>query len=285
MRIAYYNGLEAAERLRIADETVANLEKRLSAARMLVEVGKRPPFDVTKSRIDLSNGRVTRLEAASALTERGWHWRRRSAWTTWATSGWSARPPATGRTPNSPRWCRTRWRGGRSCAAWSRGWQGRRRAAGAAQPVLALLTAGAHLATRGVDPPEGAVVPSWQVGVQLTVPLLAGGGDLARVREQEAVLQSLEAARSALVLQMRVEAQQLVNAVSTARARLEAAEAIVIQSRENLAIAEERYNAGVATVIELADAQATRTAADAQQARAEYDLAVARARLQRALGR
>jgi outer membrane protein len=286
VRIAYYNALAAAERLRIADETVATLEKRLSAARMLVEVGKRPPFDVTKSRIDLSNGRVAKLEAASSLSE--------GRLALAAAIGVDDLGDVRLERPIASDWKDPEFADVVSHALARRPELRSLESRVAAQKARLRaqrsqywpsLTGGAQLSTRGVDPPEGVVAPSWQVGVQLTVPLLAGGRDLARVREQEAVLQALAAARSALVLQMRVEAQQLVTAVSTARARLEAAEAIVIQSRENLAIADERYNAGVANIIELADAQTTRTAADAQHARAEYDLAVARARLQRALGR
>jgi outer membrane protein TolC len=49
-------------------------------------------------------------------------------------------------------------------------------------------------------------------------------------------------------------------------------------------IAERRYAAGVANLIELADAQRTLTAAEADATRAGYDLAVARARLHRAAG-
>jgi outer membrane protein TolC len=49
-------------------------------------------------------------------------------------------------------------------------------------------------------------------------------------------------------------------------------------------VAEQRYGAGVATIVELSDAQATLTAAEAQHTRAGYDLELALARLHRAAG-
>jgi outer membrane protein len=152
---------------------------------------------------------------------------------------------------------------------------------GAYWPVL---SASAQVTTRALEIPPWASANNWQLGVQLTAPLLAGGADRARVRQQEAVLEGLRAARKALRLQIRLETRQLVDGVATARARREAATAIVAEARESLTIAEARYGAGVANIIELADAQRTLTSAEAQAARAEYDLAISRARVQRAIG-
>jgi outer membrane protein TolC len=49
-------------------------------------------------------------------------------------------------------------------------------------------------------------------------------------------------------------------------------------------VAEERYGAGLGTIIELADARQTLTSALAEDARARYQLAAARARRDRAAG-
>jgi outer membrane protein TolC len=283
VRLAYHDAVAAEQLLRITGETVTNLERRLGVARMLVEVGKRPPSDVTKSRIDLANGRLARLAAASALTEV------RLALA--AAIGWDDLGEATLETPPAapadpslaeilagPLARRPELRSlDAQVAAQSA------RLAAQRSSHWPLLTAGADVAVRGIDPPVGPTVPSWQLGLTLTVPLLAGGADLARAREQQAALSGLEAARSALVLQLRLEARRLVDAVAAARARAEAARAIVVQAREHLAMTEARYTAGVGNIIELADAQTIGAAADAQQVGAEHELAVARARLQRAV--
>jgi outer membrane protein len=285
VRLAYHEALAAAQLLRIADETVANLERRLGIARTLVEVGKRPPSDVSKSRIDLSNGRLARLVAESTLTD--------LKLALAAAMGVDdlgqatlARPPSANRKDPELAEVLAASLAGRPEL---RSLEAQLSAQGARldaqrSSYWPLLTAGADVAFRGVDPPAGLVVPNWQLGLKLSVPLLAGGSDRARVREQEAILSGLAAARSTLVLQLRVEAQRLVSAVSAARGRAIAAEAIVVQAREHLDLAETRYSAGVGNIIELADAQTIGAAAEAQQVRSEYDLAAARARLQRTMG-
>ena len=147
------------------------------------------------------------------------------------------------------------------------------------------LSAQGQLATGRRGPPR--VRPRSPTGwwaCSSTSPCWPGGADLARVREETAVLQALQAERATLVLQLRLEAQQLVNGVAAARARQEATDGIVVQARENLEIASARYSAGVANIIEVTDAQGTLTSAEAQNARAQFELEVARARLQRALG-
>ena len=285
VRIAYYNALAARAFLGIADERVASSEKHLDAAEELVRVGKRPQFDVTKSEIDLSTARVARLEAWHAVVE--------SRLALAAAIGVDdlagavlERPP----TPVRPDpavadvLAQAMARRPELSSLDARLFAQQSQVDARRNSFWPSLSAGGQVAIAGVEQPGGRTVPSWHVGLQLAVPLLAGGADRARLREERAVLRGLEAARATVALHIRVEAQQLVNGVTAASARQEAAAAIVVQARENLAIAEGRYRAGVANIIELADAQSTLTSAEAQQARAEFELEVARARLERAVG-
>jgi outer membrane protein len=285
VRISFYDALAAAELLHIADETVANLEAHLAAATRLVEVGKRPPFDVTRARIDVATARSARLTAAGALVE--------ARATLAAAMGLpalpevtlSSPPPAVTRDPGLDDLVTHRLRRRPELVALDA------RVAGQQAQLAAqrsshwpILSATGQVAVRGLERTGWQRGDNWQLGVQLVAPLLAGGADQARIEQQAAALDGLRAARRDLELQVRVEASKLVEAVATARARAEAARAIVGQARESLTIAEGRYAAGVANLIELADAQRTFTAAEAEAARAGYDLAIARARLHRAAG-
>ncbi|HET6438852.1 MAG TPA: TolC family protein, partial [Anaeromyxobacter sp.] len=56
-------------------------------------------------------------------------------------------------------------------------------------------------------------------------------------------------------------------------------------AREQLRLAEGRYQAGAGSIIELGDAQIAASTAAAQRVQAEYNLAAARASLVRSLGR
>jgi len=58
-----------------------------------------------------------------------------------------------------------------------------------------------------------------------------------------------------------------------------------VNAREQLRLAEGRYQSGVGSIIELGDAQIAATSAAAQVVQADFNLATARAQLLTALGR
>ncbi len=84
---------------------------------------------------------------------------------------------------------------------------------------------------------------------------------------------------------MRAEVLEQLLAVSEAKDRVVFSKYAAAASEEQLALAEGRYRAGVATLLELDDAQISRTNAQAQHVQAQYDLDIARARLLRATGK
>jgi outer membrane protein len=285
VRTAFYNALTASALLRIADERVTRSSKQLEAARELVRVGKRPHFDVTRAQIDLANARVARLEADHAQVEG--RLALAAAMGVEDLGDVRLEPPAPS-TDEDPRLeavlARTLSARPELSAADARLLAQQALVEARRNSLYPSLSAAGRVTSAGVNPGGSTTVFNWLVGLQLDVSLLAGGADLARLREETATLQALQAERATLVLQLRLEAQQLVNGVTAARARQEATHGIVLQARENLEIAEERYGAGVANIIELADAQGTLTSAEAQNARAQFELEVARARLRRAVG-
>jgi outer membrane protein len=73
--------------------------------------------------------------------------------------------------------------------------------------------------------------------------------------------------------------------VRAGKAALSAAGEALVNAREQLRLAEGRYQAGAGSAIELADAQVALTTAAAQRVQADYNLAASRAQLLRALGR
>jgi outer membrane protein len=73
--------------------------------------------------------------------------------------------------------------------------------------------------------------------------------------------------------------------VRAARATLGAATEAADAARERLVLAEGRYQTGVGSVLELADAQLALTTALGQRVQAEFQLAAARSQLLQALGR
>jgi outer membrane protein len=72
--------------------------------------------------------------------------------------------------------------------------------------------------------------------------------------------------------------------VRAAKATIGGAEEALTNAREQLRLAEARYQTGQGSIIELSDAQVAYTTAEAQEVSARYSLAAARAQLLTALG-
>ena len=92
----------------------------------------------------------------------------------------------------------------------------------------------------------------WNVGLTLSWSIFDGGGKIARYKESKANLEAAKAVESA---------------------------------EENYQLARGRFDAGVANIIELTDAQLALTQAQSDQAQALSDYRIGIARLERALGR
>ncbi len=125
----------------------------------------------------------------------------------------------------------------------------------------------------------------WNTQVTLSWPLFQGGLTRAQVREARANASSLGAEADLLRQQVRLELEQARLGVRAARATLVASDEAAEAARERLTLAEGRYQTGVGSVLELADAQVALTTALGQRVQAEFQLATARSQLLRALGR
>jgi outer membrane protein TolC len=154
------------------------------------------------------------------------------------------------------------------------------RAKGALLPTLQLSgnweINSRHVASDGQD--------SWSVGVLLHWNLFSGGADVARVREAAALARKAAAARERLANAIGLEVREAVLVLETARARVAVARDAVTQAEEALRIVQDRYDAGLTTIVELLDSEAARSAARTALTRNLYEAAVGRARLELALG-
>ena len=126
---------------------------------------------------------------------------------------------------------------------------------------------------------------SWAFGFTLSWQLLQGGFTVGRVHEAEQNLVFSTAALTGEQLQVRFDVEQAQATLVGNKESLVAAQDAVDNAREQLRLAEGRYQAGVGTIIELSDAQVQLTNAAAQLVQAQYNLSTARARLLAALGR
>jgi outer membrane protein TolC len=125
----------------------------------------------------------------------------------------------------------------------------------------------------------------WLVGGSLQFPLFSGGRTSAEVGEARADLERLRFDEAGLRQDILREVRRALLELQRAAESIDVTHRASEQARENLALAEGRYETGVGNIIELTDAQTQRARADADHVRALYGYQIAIAALERAVGR
>lgn len=125
---------------------------------------------------------------------------------------------------------------------------------------------------------------NWTVGIMASWSVFAGAGDLADVEATRSHLASAQAQAEGARAQARLELQQSRTALTVALTRLTFAEQGAAQSAEAHRIVGRKYEGGLATVVELLDAQAVETQSALALAQARWSAIVADAERRQALG-
>jgi outer membrane protein len=127
--------------------------------------------------------------------------------------------------------------------------------------------------------------PAWNFGLQVTWNFFDGLRTPGTVHQAEGNVSGASAQLTVEELQVRFDVEQADATLEGNKTALTAAEDALVNAREQLRLAEARYQTGVGSIIELSDAQVAATNAGAQLVQARYNLATARAQLLAALGR
>ena len=121
-------------------------------------------------------------------------------------------------------------------------------------------------------------------GLVHLVPVFDGGLTESRISEARAALSATEAAGKQTGQTIRFEVRASLLAVREAGARISAAELLVRQAEENLTLAEGRYETGVGSVLEVADAILAANSAQVSLFQAKADYSTSLAALEKTLG-
>jgi len=272
----------AAEALvEVALETVASDDKKLELAKGQYEVGQRPRYDVTQALVDLESAHITLIQAKNAVTIARINLEQAVGQDVSDATLVSPAPSPVAN-PEAKGMLEVALKNRPDLKSDELQIVSQDEALTSAKSAFwPILSANGNLGWKGSDFP---LVHNWQVGVTLTWPFLNGGADLGRVETQRGVLDQAKATRDLLLLQIRADVEQGVASVVEARARREAARTLVLQAKENLELAQGRYQSGLGTIIDLSVAQTAATNAQAQEVKAIYDLATAWAQLEKATG-
>jgi outer membrane protein TolC len=125
---------------------------------------------------------------------------------------------------------------------------------------------------------------SWLLGGEMTWQLSLGGAEQARFRAANAVVRAATASQDEARAAVHVDVVTAVEKLSMARARSLAGHAAVAEATERERIVRNRYDAGLAGVVDVLDAATARLAADADRTAALIEALVADALLARAIG-
>jgi outer membrane protein len=271
----------------VARETLVNQEAHLRQVEAFVKVGTRPEIDLASARAARANAQVQLIQAqnvyaiglaqlAQAMGLDGP--------VDFDVSN-EALPPVPGENGPTEPLLAEALQARPELASFREQRLAQEQTRGAAQAgYLPTLGAQAGLNRTG-GPTFNDTVPNWNAQLTLSWNLFSGGLTRAQVREANANLDSLVAQEDAVRIQVRLDVEQARLNVVASIAALDSAGEALTSAREQLRLAEGRYQAGAGSIIELGDAQVAATTAGAQRVQAEFNVASARARLLRALGR
>ncbi len=286
VRNAYFAARAALDLVTVARDTLANQARHLEQISAFVEVGTRPEIDLAQARTDHANARVSLIEAENSWDTAKAELRRAIGITDDAPFevGDDEMPPVDAEDASTDVLLAT---------------------AKATRPDLHTLAARLRSQELEVGSVRGGYAPTleatstlsdagtriddttwnWDAGVALSWPLFEGGATRAAEREALANVAVAQGELETLEQQIRLEVEQARLGVRGAKSSIAAAGEVVVNAREQLRLAEGRYETGVGNVIELGDAEVALSSARAQEVQARYRLASARADLLRALGR
>ncbi len=267
-RAAYFDLLSAQALLLITEEKVREFTVHLHQARVMVELGTRIRYDITKAEVDLGTARLECLQASNTLhTARAVLGRvlglteelppARLAWTS---------VPAIVGTEASADLFRFARRNHPECLDLQ--WQVAAASAAVDFAVADLrpdLSLGAVLSSAGHAFPLGW---NWSVGPSLDWAAFTGWRKTAALDVAAAQLQGC---RSRLTSREQQLFQDLLSAriqLQTAQAQASVAEIVVQAARESLELVTARYALGGATAVELTDAEVAVAQARTQQVQA-----------------
>ena len=125
---------------------------------------------------------------------------------------------------------------------------------------------------------------SWQVQLSLIVPIFDGFRTTNRVEETLHTYYTIQAQEETQRQQVALDVEQSYLRLLELQQRIIANKAAADAARENLDLANGRYEVGVGSIIEVTDAQNTYTDAQTTYVRALYDYKIADAQFTRAVG-
>lgn len=283
IKTAFFRVLQTQALVSVQEHALAGFREHLEKARGLVEVGSRPPYDITKAEVDLANSQVSLIQAesnyANALSDisKAVGYEGKIGIQTPASQ---TRPVL----PNTP-WEEV-WKDALSRPDLLSGEFASRASKSqiseAKKSKNPTLSSSANYDWGGTDTPLDR---SWNIGLSLSVPVLDGKLQKFQIQEARSNHRGSTARVDQLRQAIRAETEVTMTNVANAFKRLEATEVLLRQASESLHLAIGRYDAGLSSPIEITDARVAYSSAEGNWVTAFYDSLITLANLDQVRGR
>jgi outer membrane protein len=282
VKSAYFDLLRAGRNREVAVETVKQFEKHLEQAKGFYEAGVKPKYDVTKAMVDLSNAKLSLIQAENG---------RRLARVSLNVAMGMPEAPAyeVEDTLELVRFTLP------FAEALSKAYDQRpdlkslllkKKAAGqsvelARKGYYPSLSGSANFSDAGAKFPldEG-----WDVGVGLNIPIFNGMLTRHQIGEAQANLAVIAANETGLRQSIYQQVQQSYLNLQEAEDRAHTTQLAVKEAEENDEIAVGRYDAGVGSPVEVTDADVALANAKFNHIAALYDYKIAQVTIEKAIG-
>ena len=289
---AYWALVTAREAVRVLEAGLATADRSLVDVRNRVEAGLLPPNDVTRSESQRARQELLLIEARGRIETTSLDLRRLIGEpdTTPDRAGRRARPARRARTvrprrsspkrsPGVPSWAR-------SPPAPTASTRGSRPSPPNARPAVAVVS-GVDYARPNprIFPRQPTFEESWDVSLNLSWQFWDSGRAAAERTEAQFQALSIRERRADVETQVRADVQKQLVELASARAALVPARLAVTAAQETNRVLDDRFEAGVATTIDVLDAQVSVLQAELDRARVLAEIKLSEARLARVLGR
>jgi outer membrane protein len=285
---AYYTYLGTQALVRVSQETVRNRELLVRQAQGFYEVGTRARIDVARAEANLYTARAELIGSENSV---------KIAWVTLRNAMGSPRLPEQPVAQDSPEVELTMNLAGARAIAFDnrtelRSFEAQRRAS---DQLIATARRG-HLPDIVFDGFYGwrnstaggestfPLQPAWQAQVSLNIPIFDGFRTTNRVKESLHDYYTIRAQEEERRQQIALEVEQSYLRVVETQEQIVATESATKAAKENLDLAQGRYQVGVGSIIEVTDAETLYADAQTTYVRTLYEYRIADAQLARAMG-
>ncbi|MCX7634726.1 MAG: TolC family protein [Syntrophales bacterium] len=280
--IAYYNVLRAKRARDVAVELRDQYRRQLEQARHFFTVGKKPRYDVTAAEVNLQAGEVGLIGAENDLE---------NAWVALSGAmGYEGRArydikddlavePLDITEDKALDMALSRRQDLKSLLAQKEAAQ--KTLSAAKREYFPAIEASAGYDVSGSQTP---LSQGWNAGIGLSWNLFQGFATKMEVEKAAAQLKEVEAKIAGLKIAIQQEIRRYLLDLKKARQTIVAADVQVKRATENLELVNLRYETGLATPVDVANAAVAYSDAKLTRVEALYNYGVARANLQKAMG-